>query len=171
MQFALRYSFSRKETMRRIALLTLLLCLLVAASSLAQEQLTDKVDRVFAEWNATSSPGCALAVIKDGHIVYEHAYGMANLELSVAITPQSVFDIGSVSKQITATSILLLQQDGKLSLDDDMRKYLPEIPDYGSKITIRHLLHHTVGFVITMICLTLRAYRKPTLLRIGMRWN
>ncbi len=131
--------------MRRIALLTLLLCLLVAASSLAQEQLTDKVDRVFAEWNATSSPGCALAVIKDGHIVYEHAYGMANLELSVAITPQSVFDIGSVSKQITATSILLLQQDGKLSLDDDMRKYLPEIPDYGSKITIRHLLHHTSG--------------------------
>ena len=73
------------------------LCLLVAADSSAQEELTDKVDRVFAEWNTTSSPGCALAVVKDDHVVYEHGYGMANLELGIAITPQSVFDIGSVS--------------------------------------------------------------------------
>ncbi|MGC2537762.1 MAG: serine hydrolase domain-containing protein, partial [Candidatus Sulfotelmatobacter sp.] len=131
--------------MRRVALTMLGLCLLVAADSSAQEELTDKVDRVFAEWNTTSSPGCALAVVKDDHVVYEHGYGMANLELGIAITPQSVFDIGSVSKQITAMAILLLAQEHRLSLDDDIRKYLPEMPDYGSTITIRHMLHHTSG--------------------------
>ena len=132
--------------MRPLALTTLLCCLLLAgASSSAQEDLTEKLDRIFAEWNTTSSPGCALAVVKDGHVVYEHGYGMANLELGIAITPQSVFDIGSISKQITAMAILLLAQDHKLSLDDDVRKYLPEIPDYGSTITIRHMLHHTSG--------------------------
>jgi CubicO group peptidase (beta-lactamase class C family) len=130
--------------MRRIALPILGLCLLVTANSFAQE-LADKVDRVFADWNTTSSPGCALAVVKEGHIAYEHGYGMANLELNIAITPQSVFDIGSVSKQITAMAMLLLAQEHKLSLDDDVRKYLPEIPDYGSTITIRHMLHHTSG--------------------------
>lgn len=130
--------------MRRAAV-TLFVCLVAGRFSSAQDSLNEKIDRIFAEWNTTSSPGCALAVVKDGRIVYEHGYGMANLELGVAITPQSVFDIGSVSKQITAMAIILLAQDGKLSLDDDMRKYLPEIPDYGSRITIRHLLHHTSG--------------------------
>src|SRR5579862_7129022 len=131
--------------MRRVALTMLVLCLLATANSFAQQELTDKVDRVFADWNTTSSPGCAVAVVKDGHIVYEHGYGMANLELGIAITPQSVFDIGSVSKQITAMAVLLLAEEHKLSLDDDVRKYLPEIPDYGSTITIRHMLHHTSG--------------------------
>jgi len=132
--------------MRRASLLPLILCLLVAGTSSAvPDAVTDKVDRIFAEWNTTGSPGCALAVVKDGRIVYEHGYGMANLELGVAITPQSVFDIGSVSKQITAMAILLLVQDSKISLDADIRKYLPEMPDYGSQITVRHLLHHTSG--------------------------
>ena len=128
-------------------LLTIVVCSLLAAATFfaAQETITTKVDQIFAEWNTTSSPGCALAVVKDGHIVYEHGYGMANLELGIAISPQSVFDIGSVSKQITAMAILLLAQEHKLSLDDDVRKYLPEIPDYGSTITIRHMLHHTSG--------------------------
>jgi CubicO group peptidase (beta-lactamase class C family) len=123
------------------------MCLLAAGvtARAAHQPPTDKVDKVFAEWNHANSPGCALAIVKDGRIVYEHGYGMANLELAVPITPQTVFDIGSVSKQFTAMSIILLVQDGKLSLDDDIRKYLPEIPDYGSKITIRHLLHHTSG--------------------------
>jgi CubicO group peptidase (beta-lactamase class C family) len=132
--------------MRRTPFISLALCLLLAGRSFAAaDALIDKVDRIFAEWNTTSSPGCALAVVKDGHIIYEHGYGMANLELSVAITPQSVFDIGSVSKEITALAILLLVQDSKISLDADIRKYLPEMPDYGSSITIRHLLHHTSG--------------------------
>ena len=96
--------------------LPLILCLLLAGtSSAAPDSLTDKVDRVFAEWNATSSPGCALAVVNEGRIVYQHGYGMANLELGVAITPQSVFDIGSVSKEITAMAMLLLVEDGKVS--------------------------------------------------------
>ena len=122
-------------------------CLLLASftAHAAEEPPTDKVDQVFAQWNNTNTPGCALAVVKDGRIVYEHGYGMANLELGVPITPQTVFDIGSVSKQFTAMSIMLLVQDRKLSLDGDIRKYLPEIRDYGRKITIRHLLHHTSG--------------------------
>ena len=101
--------------MRRTTFISLALCLLVAGRSFAAaDALIDKVDRIFAEWNTTSSPGCALAVVKDGHIIYEHDYGMANLELSVAITPQSVFDIGSVSKQITALA-MLLGNDNKIS--------------------------------------------------------
>jgi CubicO group peptidase (beta-lactamase class C family) len=132
--------------MRTVALSVVALCLLIPGiDSSAQNEITDKVDRIFADWNTTSSPGCALAVVKDGHIVYEHGYGMANLELGIAITPQFVFDIGSVSKHITAMAILLLAQEHKLSLDDDVRKYLPEIPDYGSTITLRHMLHHTSG--------------------------
>jgi CubicO group peptidase (beta-lactamase class C family) len=129
------------------AVLAMFVCSLLAAAtgSTAQDAITAKVDKIFSEWNTTGSPGCAVAVIKDGHIIYERGYGMANLELGIAITPQFVFDIGSVSKQITAMSILLLAQDHKLSLDDDIRKYLPEIPDYGSTITIRHMLHHTSG--------------------------
>ena len=130
---------------KRLAPTMLGLCWLAMTPSFAQQELSEKVDRVFADWNTTSSPGCALAVVKDGHIVYEHGYGMANLELNIAITPQSVFDIGSVSKQITAMAMLLLAQEHKLSLDDDVRKHLPEIPDYGSTISIRHMLHHTSG--------------------------
>jgi CubicO group peptidase (beta-lactamase class C family) len=133
--------------MARSLTLASVVCLLLAGSSsyVVADDLADKVDRIFADWNTTSSPGCALAVVKDGRIVYEHGYGMANLELGVAISPQSVFDIGSVSKEITAMAILLLVEDGKLMLDDDVRKYLPEMPDYGSKITLRHMLHHTSG--------------------------
>jgi len=131
--------------MKRVKVATLLSFLLVAAAIAQPQSLTDKVDRIFAEWNTTSSPGCALAVVKDGRIVYERGYGMANLELGIAITPQSVFDIGSVSKEITAMAMLLLVQDGQISLDDDIRKYLPEMPNYGSTITIRHMLHHTSG--------------------------
>jgi CubicO group peptidase (beta-lactamase class C family) len=84
-------------------------------------------------------------VYRDGKIAYERGYGMANLELGVANSPQSVFDIGSTSKQFTAFAIHLLARDGKLSLDDDIRKWVPEIPAYGKTVTIRHLLHHTSG--------------------------
>src|SRR6185436_802748 len=76
---------------------------------------------------------------------YARGYGRASVELGLPITPQTVFDIGSTSKQFTALSTLLLERDGKLSLDDDIRRFLPEIPDYGKRITIRHLLTHTSG--------------------------
>jgi len=104
-----------------------------------------QVDKLFSAWGKTDSPGCAVAVIKDGQIVYKNGYGMANLELGVPITPESVFYIGSVSKQFVAMCVALLADEGKLSFDDDMRKYVPEMPDYGTPITIRHLIHHTGG--------------------------
>jgi CubicO group peptidase (beta-lactamase class C family) len=111
----------------------------------AQDKKSAAVDEVFADVAKPGSPGCALAVARAGRIIYEKGYGLADIEQSVSITPQSVFDIGSTSKQFTAASILLLEKQGKLSVNDDIRKYLPEIPDYGHKITILHLLNHTSG--------------------------
>ena len=104
-----------------------------------------RVDRIFAAYDRTDSPGCAVGVYRDGRIALARGFGMANLELNVALTPQSVLDIGSTSKQFTATSVVLLAQQGKLSLDDDIRKYIPELPNYGKTITIRHILTHTSG--------------------------
>lgn len=110
-----------------------------------KENIEKQVDAIFVEWDKTSSPGCALAVIKDGEIIYKRGYGMANLELGVVIRPDSVFDIGSTSKQFTAACILMLARRKQLSLDDDIRKYIPEMPDYGTPITVRNLVHHTSG--------------------------
>src|SRR5438876_12251792 len=101
--------------------------------------LHGRVNQIFATWNRTDSPGCALGVYRDGRIEYARGYGMANLELGVPLSPQSVLDIGSTSKQFTAMSILLLAEAGKLSVDDDVRRLIPELPDYGHKITLRHL--------------------------------
>ena len=103
------------------------------------------VDRVFEAYRGTDSPGCALGVSRNGRVVYEHGYGMSNLETGTPITPASIFHVASVSKQFTAMAIMLLAHDGKLSVDDDIRKYLPEIPSYGTTITIKHLLTHTSG--------------------------
>lgn len=119
--------------------------LAVAAESRAQDKKTAAVDEVFSDLTKAGSPGCALGVYRDGKIVYSKGYGLANLEENVAITPQSVFDIGSTSKQFTGASILLLEKQGKLSISDDIRKYLPELPDYGQRITILQLLNHTSG--------------------------
>jgi CubicO group peptidase (beta-lactamase class C family) len=103
------------------------------------------IDDLFAGLKKPESPGCALAVIKEGKVIYKQGYGCANLEYGTPITPSSVFYIASLTKQFTAMSILLLVQQGKLSLDDDIRNYLPEVPNFGSVITIRHLVHHTSG--------------------------
>jgi CubicO group peptidase (beta-lactamase class C family) len=103
------------------------------------------VDEVFEDLTKAGSPGCALGVYHDGKIIYSKGYGLANLEQNVAITPRSVFDIGSTSKQFSAASILLLEKQAKLSINDDIRKYVPELPVYGQKITILHLLNHTSG--------------------------
>lgn len=109
------------------------------------EQITARVDQLFAQWDKPDTPGCALAVIKDGQIIYKRGYGMANLQVAAPITPSSVFKVGSIAKQFTAMSILMLERQGKLSLDDDIRKYVPEVPDFGTPITLRHLIHHTSG--------------------------
>jgi CubicO group peptidase (beta-lactamase class C family) len=107
--------------------------------------VTARVDKLFAEWNRSDSPGCSLGVSQNGVRVYERGYGMANLELGVPIAPASVFPAASISKQFTAMSILLLAQRGQLSLDDQVQKYFPDWADHGSPITIRHLLTHTSG--------------------------
>ncbi|MDE0425833.1 MAG: serine hydrolase [Candidatus Poribacteria bacterium] len=107
--------------------------------------LAAKIDQLFAEWNRSDSPGAAVAVIRDGEVIYKHGYGMANLEYDIPITPTTIFDIASVSKQFAAFAIVTLSHQGKLSIDDDIRTHLPDLPNFGNTITIRHLLHHTSG--------------------------
>lgn len=111
----------------------------------AQTIDTALVDRVFADYDRTDSPGCALGVYRDGRIAFARGYGMANLDYGIAITPRTFFDIGSTSKQFAAASIALLVGEGKVSYGDDVRKYVPEVPDYGTRITIDHLVRHTSG--------------------------
>lgn len=105
----------------------------------------EKVDELFAPWDSTQSPGCALAVVKDGEIIHKRGYGMADLEHHIPITPETTFYIGSVSKQFVTMCALLLEEEGKLALDDDTRKYIPEFPEYDRPMTIKHLIHHTSG--------------------------
>jgi CubicO group peptidase (beta-lactamase class C family) len=118
--------------------------LILAAMAQAQEGLPARVDAVFSKFTATT-PGCGVGLGKDGRTLYVRGYGMANLEYNVPNTDSTVFESGSVAKQFTAAALVLLARDGKLSIDDDIRKYLPEVPDFGSTITIRNLLNHTSG--------------------------
>ncbi|HEX7334112.1 MAG TPA: serine hydrolase domain-containing protein [Pyrinomonadaceae bacterium] len=105
------------------------------------ERAFEKVTKAYV----APAPGCAAAVSLKGETVFEKAFGLADLEHNVPNTTQTIFESGSVAKQFTAAALVLLQQDGKLSLDDPVRKYIPELPDYGSPLTIRHLLNHTAG--------------------------
>ena len=140
--------------------LLITIALLVAAPAfLAAEETTDKVDKLFATWDKTTTPGAALAVIKDGKIIYERGYGMAKLEDGIVNTPDKVFDIGSVSKQFTATCVAMLIREGKVGLDDDIRKYIPEMPAYEKPVTVRHLLHHTSGLRDYNALLSLAGFR------------
>lgn len=122
------------------------IALLMPAAALAQgtDGIERQVDRVFARWTA-STPGCAVGVTAAGRPTLLRAYGMADLEHDVANTPDTIFESGSVAKQFTAAAVLLLAREGKLSLDDPVRKYIPELPDYGPPLTIRHMLTHTSG--------------------------
>ena len=104
-----------------------------------------EVDSTFEDWDSTDTPGCAVGVAHDGQQLLTRAYGMADLEHHVPNTPSTIFEAGSVSKQFTTAAIILLAMDGELSLDDDVREYVPELPDYGETITIRHLMTHTSG--------------------------
>ena len=104
-----------------------------------------KVDMIFSAWNKSDTPGVALAVVKDGKIIYRRGYGMADLERNLPNAPSTVFHLASMSKQFTAFAIQLLADEGKLSLDDDVRKYIPELHEFSKVITIRHLIHHTSG--------------------------
>ena len=131
----------------RHTLLALSVVLIVAPSATigAQDSIAARVDRVFAAYDRPGTPGCALGVYRDEQMLYSRGYGLANIADATPITPKTIFDIGSTSKQFTAASIILLAQQGKLSLDDDVRRFIPELPRYQTPITIRHLLHHTSG--------------------------
>jgi CubicO group peptidase (beta-lactamase class C family) len=117
-----------------------------------------RVDNLFSRWDSKDSPGAALAIIDEGQIIYKRGYGMANLDYRIPITPETVFEIGSVSKQFTAACIALLIEEEKISLADDIRTYIPEFPGYERPITIQHLIHHTSGIrnilpLMRMACL------------------
>ncbi len=118
--------------------------------------ITERVDALFAPWDTTTSPGCILAVIKDGEFLLRHGYGMADLERGLAISTESIFDIGSTGKQFTATIIAILANQGQLALDDPIRKFIPAMPAYADPITIRHLIHHTSGLRDYLTLLDLR---------------
>ncbi len=103
------------------------------------------VDQIFTRWNKPDSPGAAVVVLKNGSIIHKRGYGKANLKNGMPITSSTVFEVGSIAKQFTAMAIALLTERGKISLDDDIRKYVPEVYDFGKPITIRHLIYHTSG--------------------------
>ena len=137
------------NTTCRSALSTLLAFASAASSSEAQDVNVDdrarRVDSAFAEWNKAGSPGLALAVVRDGRVLLERGYGLASVEHNVRITSATAFDVASVSKQFAGLAIAMLVDQGRIKLDDDIRKYLPEMRDIGQTITIDHLVHHTSG--------------------------
>jgi len=145
-----------KKTTRQV--LIVMSMLIKSALSQTIGETERQMDSLFAGYHA-GTPGVAVAILKDGKVIFEKGYGMANLENGAPITPKTVFHIASVSKQFTAFSIYLLQKEGKISFEDNVRKYLPELPDYGTPIKIRHLLAHTSGLRDQWGLLTLAGWR------------
>lgn len=131
------------------------------APSAQTDPAQPRIDAIFAAWNRRDSPGCAVSASQNGAVLYQKAYGMADLDHDVPLTPDTVFQVGSISKQFTAAAIVLLAEDGKLSLDDDARKYLPELPDFGIRMTIRQLLLHTSGLRDQWALLDWAGWRYP----------
>jgi len=134
----------RKGGMGRMVTAAAILCL-AACSRMHRDSQTARVDALFEKWNRTDAPGCAVGISRNGSVLYEHGYGMANLEWGIPITPETVFPIASISKSFTAMSVLFAAERGQLSLDDEVQKYVPEWQDRDDHITIRHLLTHTSG--------------------------
>lgn len=148
---------------------------LMAAQAPEDQSWRPDVDRVFKPWDRQDSPGCALGIFRNGAMLYARGYGIADLEHDVPITTDSVFYVGSLSKQFTAMAAALAIQQGKLSADDPVRKYLPELPDYAGAIKVHHLIHHTSGLrdYNTLLSIAGRrgdeAYDNPTVLRMTAR--
>lgn len=117
---------------------------LVAQASFSNA-LELKMDSIFGDFNDINKPGASVAVVKNQKIVFKKGYGSANLEYDIPNSPSTIFHIASISKQFTVFSILLLEKEGKLSFDDDIHKYIPEVPNFGKTITLRHLASHTSG--------------------------
>ena len=144
---ALSRSFLRSFRPALYALLALLSFLAVtrpAAGQATAQDVSGEVDEIFS-WATPETPGCAVGVSRHGEVIVNRAYGLADLERGIPIGPATVFDIGSVQKQFVAAAVLLLAEDGRLSLTDDIRRYFPEMPDLGHTVTVDHLLTHTSG--------------------------
>ncbi len=125
----------------------------------ASSSLAPKVDALFAGWNQPGSPGVAVGVVHQGKLVYAKGFGEADVETGARIGSRTIFHAASLAKQFTAYAIVLLARQGKLSLDDEIRTYLPEVPEVGKKITIRHLIHHTSGLRDQWALLTMAGWR------------
>ncbi len=147
--------------------LTVLLLIFIQSNMLYSQiskdnnvSINNQVDALFTEWNTNEKPGASIAIVKDGAIVYKKGYGMANLEYGIPNSSTTVFHIASISKQFTVFSILLLEEEGKLSLEDDIRKYIPEVPNFGKTITLRHLATHASGLRDQWSLLGLAGWRR-----------
>lgn len=104
-----------------------------------------EIDKLFMQWNSPDSPGAAVVVVKDGKVLHQNTYGSASLEFGAPVTASTVFDVASVSKQFAGLAIAMLVDQKRISLEDDVHKYIPELPDFGKRITVGHLVHHTSG--------------------------
>lgn len=147
---------------RLVAALALACCATQSLGAQFTEPTRRGVDSVFMHLNRTDGPGCAVGVSEQGRMVYTRGYGMADLQHRIAIGPQSIFHVASISKQFTAIAVALLAEEGKLSLDDDVRKYVPELPMYETPITVRQLMHHTSGLRDQWNLLGYAGWRFPT---------
>lgn len=136
---------SRFQRILPLVLLGVLGLSQAAPASAQGTNLTERVDQLFRAFDSATSPGCAIGVVQDGALVYERGYGSENLDYNRPLTSASAFYTASVSKQFSAAVMALLADQGHISLDDDVRRYVPELPDYGPTITIRHMIHHTSG--------------------------
>ncbi|MEE9430212.1 MAG: serine hydrolase domain-containing protein [Melioribacteraceae bacterium] len=125
----------------------LILILLITSSCYNQNSIENNIDKIFQEFKPNHTPGVSVAVLKDGNIVYQKGFGLANIETKVLIEPKTNFRLASITKQFTALSILLLEQDRKLSLSDTLTNFFSDFPKYGNKITIKNILQHTSGLV------------------------
>jgi CubicO group peptidase (beta-lactamase class C family) len=137
-----------KTTLKAVTLIALVMAAAVTLNfgqQIIPDEAAKQVDAYLSQWDKKEMPGCAVGVVKDGKLIYKRGVGMANLTYDIPNSPTMLFEVASTSKPFTAMAVALLAERGKLSLDDDVRKYIPELPDYGDTITIRHLLHHTSG--------------------------
>src|ERR1700761_767636 len=130
--------------MKRLLLFAFLVSICLNSKAQSWQDTARMIDHFFDRYKP-NNPGCQLSISRNGKLIYSRAWGLADLERHVPYTTETITEDGSITKQFTAAAVLLLEQQGKLSLNDDVRKYVPELPNYGTVIRLRHLLHHTSG--------------------------
>ena len=138
-----------KRTLHNVILTLLVASLFIPQTTLSQQlapDTRDRIDAVFAEYDRTDGPGCAVGVARAGTLVYGRGYGMGQMDHGIPLSERSVFYLASVAKQFAAAAVVIAAHEGHLSLDDEVRRHIPEFPDYGQgAVTVRHLVHHTGG--------------------------